>query len=83
VTEHARDHADAGRRSAGQDPARVTTSQQPETEPAPAPLRASSVRAFTPREAHVPKHRADVPTDWVGDHDGLTEHRQVGVAATA
>jgi hypothetical protein len=83
VTEDARGDAARGRPSACQAQAQAIPDAHPGTEPTPALLRASSVRAFTPREAHVPRHRADVPTDWVGDHDELTEHPHASVAATA
>src|SRR4051794_19760440 len=45
--------------------------RDPET--TPPSLQARQVRAFTPREGYVPRHRANVPTDSVGERDGTTD----------
>jgi hypothetical protein len=75
--------AEGPRASGEPDPAQLRTGDGLDLEPAPDPLRASSVRAFTPRDLHVPRHRANVPTDWVADRPAPAEHRPTGIAATA
>jgi hypothetical protein len=55
-------------------------SDQPQPDPATDQLRASSVRAFTPRDAYVPRHRADVPTDWVR-HEAADERGEAAASA--